>query len=75
MVLSCVFLATGCTSILIKDESFFQDPKMAIRTVQDSLRGRATIRLSNSKGKETSGKAVILVKGPDKVRIEIFGPF
>ena len=37
-----------------------------------SLRGRAVISLSGIEEREFKGKAAILVKGPDKVRIEIF---
>jgi outer membrane lipoprotein-sorting protein len=37
-----------------------------------SFRGRAVISLSGIEDREFKGKAAILVKGPDKVRIEIF---
>lgn len=37
-----------------------------------SLRGRAVIELRGVEEREFKGKAVILVKGPDRVRIEIF---
>lgn len=41
----------------------------------ESLSGRAVIRLSGIDEREFKGKAVILVKGPDKARIEIFDLF
>jgi outer membrane lipoprotein-sorting protein len=41
----------------------------------ESLSGRAVIKLSGIDEREFKGKAAILVKGPDKVRIEIFDLF
>ena len=40
-----------------------------------SLRGRAVVLLRGIEEREFKGKAAILVKGPDKVRIEIFDIF
>ena len=37
-----------------------------------ALRGKAVIQLRGIEDREFKGKAVLLVKGPDKVRIEIF---
>ena len=78
----CVLWTGGCTSTLfsrggvrIKDEATFQDPALVTGAVQETLQGRAVVSFSTHGGKETRGKAALLVKGPDKVRIEIFGPF
>ncbi len=76
LFLVCVLWTAGCatiyeTSALRKDEALLS----ARLRAQKTLRGRGTIRLSTRKGEETRGKAAIFVKGPDKVRIEVFGPF
>ena len=39
------------------------------------MKGRAVIKLIAEGDEEIRGKGAILVKGPDRVRIEVFGPF
>ncbi len=81
-MLFCVLWTGGCTStffsragVRLNDEAPFIDPVPAASAVQETLQGRAVVSFSTRGGEETRGKAAILAKGPDKVRIEIFAPF
>ena len=68
---------TGC-SIPLKSSRVTQSGEQTLRppaALVQSLRARAVIRLSGNKEREFTGKAVVLVKGPDKVRLEIFDLF
>ncbi len=60
------------SSKITKFEDLGQRASIAL---PESLSGRAVIRLSGIDEREFKGKAVILVKGPDKARIEIFDLF
>lgn len=40
-----------------------------------TLKGSAYIRINFKDGRETSGKGIIIVKRPDKIRLEILGPW
>jgi outer membrane lipoprotein-sorting protein len=59
------------TSAIQRDEALLS----ARLGSKETLRARAVIKMSVNGGKETRAKAALLVKRPDKVRVELFGPF
>lgn len=75
LLLFCALLVPGCYSGL-SSSVIDDDPGLGASKVQAaSLRARGVIELTGIEDREFKGKAAILVKGPDKVRIEIFDIF